>query len=445
MNSKVIKAIEDFNMLKSGDKVLVGLSGGADSVALLLILKELGYEIIACHINHQLRGEESDRDENFCKELCKSLNIELIVEKLDVITFCKENKLGTEEGARQLRYKAFEKHSNGIKIATAHTNSDNLETVLINLSRGTALTGLCGIPPVRDNIIRPLIYCTREDIENYLNEKNQDYVIDSTNLSCDYTRNKIRHDVIPKLVQINPSLHKSFLKTVKSVSRDNKYLEILSQKALRDITISKDTYNAELLSEFDISIALRCIAQILKNSSLECNNDKVNDIYNMLHNEGKINLTNDVYAISKSGKLKICCEKHKEKVEFCEVMCIGKEYFFYNKKISLYEKKFVFDTESENINKMFANGILDYDKIQGKAIVRNRRDGDKIKFLNKPHTTTIKKLFNSDIPQNKRDEIIFIADDIGVIFIEGYGIAERVKVDDGTKCAIAVNIFEGNV
>lgn len=445
VKNKVIKAIEDFNMLDKGQEVLVGLSGGADSVALLLVLSELGYKVSACHINHQLRGEESDRDESFCIKLCNSLNIELFVEKLDVNTYCKENKLGTEEGARELRYITFSKYCGNNKIATAHTASDNIETVLINFTRGTALKGLCGIPPVRDNIIRPLIYCTREEVEEYLKEKNQSYVTDSTNLTTDYTRNKIRHEVIPVLKSINPSLENSFLKTNQSISRDNSYLEEIADKILKEITILKGTYNANILREMDTSISFRCIAKILKTNGLECNSERVNDIYNIVLNNGKINLSGNVYAISNSGKLKISVIKKEEKVVLEQPLVTDKEITFFDKKFIFYKQNYDENNWDLNVNKKFTIGYLDYDKIECKVIVRNRRNGDKIRFASRPHTTSVKKLFNSDIPLEERDKILFLADEKGVIFIEGYGVAERVRVDENTKNILTINLLEGNV
>lgn len=442
MMTKIQQTISDFEMLKPCEKVLVGLSGGADSVALLLSLIELGYEVSACHINHQLRAEESDRDELFCIELCNQLNVILFVEKLDVMTFCKENKLGIEEGARNLRYQTFEKYCGISKIATAHTLSDSLETTLLNLTRGTALKGLCGIPPVRGNIIRPLINCTRQDVEEYLTLKNQGFVTDSTNLSCDYTRNKIRLEVIPKLMEINPALYKNFSRTKISISDDNLYLEKKASDVLISATCGENEFIALKLLAEDYAISSRCIAFILKNSELECNNERVNDIYSILKNGGKINLAKDVYAISKQGKL-IIQNIFKNKMDvFCEVLNTDKEYLFSNKiikfnvlNINLYQK-------NKNINKMFANNILDYDKIQGNAVVRNRINGDKIKFANKLHTTTIKKLFNSEIPPDMRDEIIFIADEVGAIFVEGYGISERVSLDHNTTNVMAINIVK---
>ncbi len=441
MTEKVKAAISEFGMLSEGERVLVGLSGGADSVALMLVLIELGFEVFACHINHQLRGEESDRDERFCIELCKGNNIKLFVEKIDVITICKENRLGVEEGARLLRYQAFNKYSNGAKIATAHTLSDSLETTLINLTRGTALKGLCGIPPVRDNIIRPLINCTRADIEEYLNAKNQSYVIDSTNLSSDYTRNKIRHEVVPKLMEINPSLYNSFSKMVTTIIQENLYLDEVASSILAEASCGENEYSASVLLSQKKAITLRCIARILKDTDQECNSDKVTEIYRILGNNGKINLSRNVYAIVKSGKLKVQTIIKKGTLKIEQNLELENEIDFLDKM--LYAKVKTFN-QGDMINKTFTTIILDYDKIQGKAIVRNRRDGDKIKFLNQKHTTSIKTLFNSDIPLEKRDELIFLADGNGVIFVEGYGISERVRVGGDTKNVLELVITERN-
>ena len=445
MKNKVIKAIEDFNMLESAQDILVGLSGGADSVALLLVLSELGYNVCACHINHQLRGEESDRDEQFCIDLCKRLNIRLFVEKLDVNTFCSDNKLGTEEGARELRYVTFKKYCNDGKIATAHTVTDNIETVLLNFTRGTALKGLCGIPPVRDNIIRPLIYCTRADVEEYLKENDQDFVVDSTNLTCDYTRNKIRHEVIPILREINPSLEKSFLRVNQNLNTDSNFLDDLSDCMMSQITISENTYDARILAGMASALSTRCIAEILKRNNLECSFDKIQDIFTIINNEGKINLSGDVYVSSKSGKLKIYVQPQTEKQEFECPVVLNEEIQFFTKRIIFEKANMNLYNENKNVNKKFAISILDYDKIQGKAIVRNRRNGDRIRLAGRSHSSSVKKLFNVDVPLEKRDEIVFLADEKGVIFIEGYGVSESVKVDKNTKNVLVINLLEGNV
>ncbi len=442
MKTKIQNSIKEHNMCYEDDSVLIGLSGGADSVALLLMMKELGYKVSACHINHQLRGEESDRDENFCRELCKRLGVELFVEKLDVKKFCEENKKGTEEGARILRYETFDKYCGEGQIATAHTLSDNIETFLINFTRGTALTGLCAIPPKRGNIIRPLINCTREEIEQYLAEKGESFVTDSTNLTTDYTRNKIRHNVIPLLREINPSLEKSFSKSVSSLREDNRFLDSVSHSLLHDITKDVNKFDTELLKMTQKSIAFRIIAQILKHFDLECNREKIESIYDLIYKEGKYNISGDVYAIVKKGKLIIAYDEKTQKQLFEQELDFENALDFMGKMISTDKEEI---STISNIHRNFTKYTMDYDKIQGKAFVRNRREGDRIKFSGRAYTTSIKKLFNKDIELDKRDEIAFICDDSGVIFVEGYGIAQRVVPDKNTKNIVIINISEGNV
>ncbi len=442
MITNVSRTIFEYKMLTSGEKVLVGLSGGADSVALLLSLIELGYEVFACHINHQLRGEESDRDEEFCRELCERLKIILYVEKVDVISICKERKLGIEEGARELRYQVFRKYSGGVKIATAHTLSDSLETTLINLTRGTALKGLCGIPPVREDIIRPLINSTRQDVEDFLRLRNQNYVTDSTNLNDEYTRNKIRLDIIPTLKEINPAIYKSYARMVSSLSLDEAFLEKTARNFLAEASFEDGRYSCEKLKNADRAISSRCIALMLKSRQLECSSKKINEILKIIFSGGKINLSGDVYAVAEKGMLTFEALVQKEKPVFCEDFFPKREYVFLNKLL----KASICDINTlkidKNINKKFANLLLDCDKIQGKAVVRNRRDGDRIKFFGKSHTTSVKKLFNKEVPSEMRDEILFIADEAGVIFIDGFGVSERVSSDGDTKKLLLIEISE---
>lgn len=442
MMNKVKDTISGFNMLGDGEKVLVGLSGGADSVALLLVLKELGYDVSACHVNHQLRGSESERDQKFCEELCKRENIRLFVERIDVITFCKEYKVGTEEGARVLRYNALQKIGKEIKVATAHNLNDRLETTLINLTRGTALRGLCSIPPIRGNIIRPLIDCTRAEIEDYLKQKRQPFVTDSTNLSTEYTRNKMRHLVIPELLKINSNIYNSYKNTVEIISEEDIYIDKICDKALNNAKITRNEYNCETIMAEDMVIVKRCIAKILKDNNLECNSKRIMEISQIMKTGGKINLAGNVYAISKKGRICICTIKN-EKFNFEIKAQSGNKYKICGKSVELYEQNFNDKNIKVNINKKFANQFIDYDKIQGTVVLRNRRNGDSIKFAGKPFTTNIKKLFNRDVALDKRDEIIFLADKNGVIFVEGYGASERVSVDENTKVALCVKILEG--
>lgn len=204
MNSidRVKLLIKENELLNKEETIIAGVSGGADSVCLLLLLKDIltSDKIVAVHINHGIRGEEADRDEGFVKQLCEKHKIKLEIRQLDIPLFAKENKISEEEAGRMLRYKVFEeirKKENASKIAVAHNANDVAETFLLNLSRGSGITGLTGIKIRNDNIIRPLIKTSRAEIEQIVEYYGESFVTDSTNNSLIYSRNRIRNKVIP--------------------------------------------------------------------------------------------------------------------------------------------------------------------------------------------------------------------------------------------------------
>lgn len=213
-------------------RVLAAVSGGADSVALLCCLRALGCDVAAAHLNHCLRGRESDRDEAFVRTLCEKLDVLLTVESVDVGAYALEYRLGTEEAARRLRYDFLERTADAVGadwIATAHTADDNLETVLFHLVRGTGAQGLAGIPPQRGRIYRPLLQITREEVEAYLAAQGQDHIIDSSNLSDRYTRNRIRHHVVPALREIAPHAARSVLRMSEQIRADAACLDEMAE------------------------------------------------------------------------------------------------------------------------------------------------------------------------------------------------------------------------
>lgn len=232
----VIKGfIQSHHLLKDDGKYLVALSGGADSVSLLMVLHDLGYCVEACHCNFHLRGAESDRDESFCAHLCQRLHIPFHTVHFYTHEYATLHKVSIEMAARELRYKYFEQLRHDIDadgICVAHHQDDSVETVLINLIRGTGIRGLKGISPKNGNILRPLLCIGREDILKYLKEKNQDFVTDSTNLVDDVTRNKIRLNVIPLLKEINPSVCDNIAATAEHVGEAYKMLESLPSLAV---------------------------------------------------------------------------------------------------------------------------------------------------------------------------------------------------------------------
>lgn len=429
LRKTVINTLNEYNMLKSGDRIIVALSGGADSVCLLHILNSLkenfNITLEAVHINHCIRGKESDGDEDFCTRLCNNLNIPIKVYRIDIPKLTKLSGKSTEETARDIRYEKFAECAgeNG-KIATAHTLSDNAETVIFNMIRGTGLKGLCGIPPVRGNIIRPLINITREQVEDFLNHINQDFKTDSTNLSDDYTRNKIRHKIIPIMQEINSGFYKCFSNEQKVLKEENSYLERISE----DAYISHFQNNSLInISQTSHTIRKRVISKFLSDNNLPISFDKINEISILSETGGKINICKDTFLVCKKDCLFI--EKKSDSLFLEKPLEIGENQIFENKKLIASKEK-------------TGNVLIDMDKVCGKIILHSRRYGDKIKLCGRDFTCSVKKLLNENVPAQNRPFIHFLSDDNGLIFMEGFGAAQRVAPDEFSENILSIEILK---
>lgn len=444
MLDKILSFAEKYNMFPPGSTVVCGLSGGADSVSLLLALSELSRQlnitVEALHVNHCLRGEESDRDEAFCRQLCARLEITFTAVACDVRSFAKHNSLSDEEAARKLRYDIFAGHSVGKLIATAHNANDNLETVILNLARGTALKGLSGIPPVRGNIVRPLLAVSRCEIENFLRKKNTAYVTDSTNLSDNYTRNKIRHSIIPVLNEINGSVIETSVTAIDAVRTENSFIESETDKVWK-VCAEGNTLTG--LSRYPEVIRKRCIAKLLSSHSLPYSYDRLSKADRIALNSGKINVSGNFYLVSDGTKLILDNIQPQIPVgEIYSELKPGKNKIFDNK--ALYAE-IISDNNfhiNEIVNTKLAIYYLDYDKIKGRVFVRNRRFGDKIRLCGRNFTSSIKKLINEKVSPDFRNELHFIEDDDGTIFAEMIGVADRTAPDGNTVKYLKITVAE---
>ena len=428
--AKVERTIRKFHMAEKGERLLVGLSGGADSAALLLCLDELGYDVSACHVNHCIRGEEADRDQHFCERLCEGLGIGIIVRRVDVPAYCRANPVSEEEGARLLRYNALQGIS-ADKICTAHNLDDCLETTLFNLARGSGLKGIASIPPVRENIIRPLIECSRADIEAYLAERGQDFVTDSTNLLDEYSRNKLRHKVVPVLREINPSLMETFAKTLGFLREDSAFLEKTADKAFEE-SIIEDGFSRKTIRGLDYPLRRRVIMRILAKNDIGISQDKIELIEQLVNNGGKASVKSECFAYTKSDVLYIYSENNRPKSAEDEVVIRPDTVIIWQNRHICF-KIIEIDGKFENVNKKFANSCLDYDKIKGVIVLRKRRAGDKIRLVGRSFNSDVRVLMKQAFPAHKRDGAVILADDEGVVLAEGSGAAERVKIDDNTR------------
>lgn len=442
MLNRICKFIEENNMLHSGDTVICGLSGGADSVCLLLVLSELkeqlGISLEALHVNHSLRGTESDSDEEFCRRLCQKLDIPFSAGRCDVNAFARENSFSCEEAARKLRYGIFAAHSKGKKIATAHNANDNLETIILNLARGTGLKGLTGIPPVRGNIIRPLLEISRSEIEGFLKSRRQEFVTDSTNLTEDYTRNKIRHKIIPVIEEINSSAVATTVKSSGTLRDENQFIE----NAVRDACKKCRSGNSFTgLEKFHKVIRRRCIAELLSENGLPYSNERLTECDRILCGGGKLNLCRNFYFISDGKTAEITRIDNKPPhTEISAELIVGENMIFPGKIMNCRIVNCDNLRKIENVHKNLTFYLLDYDKITGRAVVRNRKFGDKIQLCGRNFTSSVKKLINEKVPENLRSNLYFIEDEMGTIFAEAIGIADRVKPDENTVHFLEINI-----
>lgn len=423
MKEKILKAIEEFGLLLSVASVTVALSGGADSMALLYALndisKEFGFELSAAHFNHKIRGAEAERDEQFVKRQCEILGVKLFVGSADVPKFASEQHLSLELAARKLRYDFL----NGIKtdaVATAHTATDNTETVLFNLARGSGLKGICGIPPKRDNFIRPLILCTRRDIEEYCSLKKIPFVTDSTNLCDDYSRNKIRHNAVPVLREINPALETAVSRAVQSFAQDSDFLEKSAAAELEKRLLNNEL-SIENFSKLHRAVAIRVLRGFYeKTVGVSPDFLHLRELYGIAVSGGRVSVSGGKFAVSLNGKLGICDEaEFSARNRYCAEI---------SEKVNDLFKK------GEKVNGLFLKNAIDCDKIVGKLVVRTRMPGDKIKLSEGSGTKTLKKLFcEKKVPVSERESVPVAADENGVVWVFGQGTALRCRVDENSK------------
>lgn len=446
MKNKILNTVKHLNMLNIGDTIVVGVSGGADSMCLLHFLcsikEEMKLDIIAAHINHNLRGEEAKRDELFVQSYCQKHNIPFKLLSVNVSELAESWGLGTEECARNVRYKFFNEVCNvPHKIATAHTLSDSVETVLFNLARGTSLKGVSGIPAIRDNIVRPLINITRQEVEQYCTAYNISYITDSTNLENDYSRNKIRHFAVPALKSVNNEFEQAVMRFCKNSRRDDDYINKVSKEILAKAKC-KDGYTCDILAKNHMAVLSRCVTNILEECHIPFEERHIQLICSVIKSgTGTVELSNAFAARASQNIFRIYKKNKNEENAF--ELCIKdmNNVVKYNKKIKAYVITNEYLAKKKNINKLFLKNLISYDIINDDTVLRTRKEGDIFSLPKRNVTKTVKKLFNeSKIPSEKRDEILLLANGNQVLWIEGFGASAKASVTSNTKEALCINI-----
>ena len=441
MNNSVLNTIKQFDMINKGDTVAVCLSGGADSMALfhlMCVLKQqLDIEVFAIHINHGLR-KESDDEELFITEYCKKLGVECITARFEMNNKAKPQGLSTETWARQLRYEFFEKTAlqKNAKLATAHTLSDKCETVIFNLCRGSNLKGVCGIPAVRGNIIRPLINCTREDVEKYCAQNGIPFVTDSSNFSEEYSRNKIRLRVVPVLKQLNPKSERQIGEFTEEMEQIYTFLTQLSDTLYRN-SISLNGFVLDIIQKADDVVIKFFLRNVLEKYNC-LSKDNITDILEGIK-QGSFSrqLSKDILCEIKDGYLSFYKPRNtKPAVQAQPVLIDAGEKVQFLSNSYILRKLSAEELENlKKIDKNYLNNCISCDTIKCNLFLRTRKTGDTFTFSARKVTKTLKKIFIEDkIPQKIRDTIAVLADEQGnVVWVDGYGTNRPYKAEKHTE------------
>ena len=411
--------------------VLVGLSGGADSVMLLLYLLEYRrrtshFAIAAVHINHGIRGEEADSDEEFSRKLCESLEVEFIAKAFDVPSLARERSEGLEECARNIRYSVFDEIISGrddlCAIATAHHIGDNAETVILNMLRGSGIAGISGIPPVRDNIIRPLLSVSKDEILASLDSSGISYVTDSTNLSNEYKRNFVRHEIIPAMKNICDSPEQMLERLSANAAVDNDFILSAAKDFIEKHEIIKNTE----LSALHRAVFARVTQILASRVGAEINSKQTNAIYFQLaKNDFSYSIIGAEF-ICERGICTVRTKSDKFNYDYRTPVSIGKTVIEgYDADVIISESPL--DKSSLNVYKISIQQSLASAIINGGLYIRPKEDGDAIFYGGITHK--LKKLFNDrKIPPSLRSSIPILCDGCGVLWVPGCGAR-----DDGVK------------
>lgn len=453
LKEQVQQTIRDYGMLEPGAGVVVGVSGGADSMALLHVLLSLsrddgaGFHVYAAHVQHHLRGEESLEDERYVRRICREWSVPLFVHEMDVASLAKSRKTGLEETGRQVRYAYFSEvaaqHA-PCRIATAHNRKDNMETVLLHLTRGCGLTGAAGIPPVRGDIIRPLLFCGREKIEAYCQEQGIDYRQDSTNGDVTYSRNRIRREVLPSLNRINDGAEKAFMRFSQAARQDDDCLRRLALSLITHSKVEGHGYDTLPLLKAHPAIRVRALAEIVRRESgKECETRHMRLLERCLKQGGFLTLPSGQTACVRKGYLVFLKEIWTECSNIRAPILVepGKGYEFCGKTCSFSILSLEEYDKEKKVNKNLLKNVLDYAMINHSLILRSRREGDRYRPVGRP-TKSLKQLFNeTGVPVWERGSAAVLCDEDGIVWVEGFGCHERAAVSASTRQILKISVL----
>lgn len=457
MIEKFLSTINEHNLIEKGDGVVVGVSGGPDSICLLhlfwTIKDEYELKLYAVHLNHQFRGLEAEKDAKYVKTFCDNLKIPSFIYTKDVSDYAHKNSMTDEEAGRELRYSCFYEianKKNAKKIAVAQNMNDQAETVLMRLMRGAGIDGLTAIDYKRDDrIIRPLLDVERDKIEKYCEENKLNPRIDKTNQESIYTRNRVRLELIPYIEKhFNKNIKSTLCRTAKHLREDSDFINIIASEAYNEVVMETEEevrIDCNKFKEFHSAIKNRIIRKGIRSISGELKDVESRHIQLILEfiqngkTGTKIDLPNNISGVLEYETLilkkSVASEKQKD---FEYKMPIGKKLFIDELEVSI-STRVLNISEVEDHSKEKYKKYLDFHKVTKDIIIRNRRNGDSFVPLGMSGRKKLKDFFiDEKIPREKRHKIILICDGEEIMWIVGYRISNKYKIDKKTKKVLEI-------
>lgn len=459
MKKKVRNFIEENHMVEKDDCILAAVSGGADSLCLLSVLhelrEELGITLCVIHVEHGIRGEESLQDAAFVEEICRKYQIPCKVCHCQALEYAKEKRRTVEEAARELRYGLFRKAAQEFgadKIAVAHNQNDCAETMLFHLARGTGLKGLCGIPPIRGQIIRPLLCVSRQEIETYLACEGLEFCMDKTNEELKYTRNKIRRQILPLLVEINAHAISHMNQAAGFVSEATGLIQELRTRASEKysmvceegIRISRELLLEPAMIQKETLLGLLAEAA---GSSKDISSIHVQQLLTLFTLQSGRTLELPYGIRARRTYEGILLERENVKLpaqRLCQELSVGDSLNLSSYGYEIHTRLLDKFPQNEEIPKKMYTKWFDYDKIKGTMRLRTRQEHDYLVIDAKGSRKKLKKYFiDEKIPEYRRDCILLLADDAHILWVIGYRISEDIKVTEHTKRILEIQIDGG--
>jgi tRNA(Ile)-lysidine synthase len=452
LDEKFLETVREYEMLKPMEKVLVGVSGGADSIALLQLLndykRQFSVSLHVVHINHKLRGAEADSDERYVAQLAKLFSLPITIERVDVRDFAEKNKMGIEEAGRQIRYDYYEKlarDTGAQKIALGHNADDNIETFIMRLLRGAGTAGLIGVPPVRGKIIRPLILIWRQDIERYCALKKLVPRVDHTNYETIYLRNRIRLKLIPQLKVFNNNIKEILTNTILLVTNDHLYLLSKAEEAFDSVCTKNASDGVVIKTRKFLELEDSIKGHVIRQAILALKGDLREVAYVHIHDILKMAQETEVKEVHLPGMVKVVITKEtltftrgpQEKpsgivgefnlhvpgqvvLEAAKVKIIAKPINIINN----------IDVKAATARKVYLN----FDRLGKVLSVRGRRSGDKFHPLGVSGTKKLQDFFvDEKIPQEERDRVPVVVSEGKIVWVAGLRIDDEFKVAPTTR------------